>query len=649
MSDTGDKTKKRRPGGSWPQIYNQCRDNRGTRFCDRGRPCSECLKHNDPCVYKPGYDHGEPAAKKQKIDAVTTGKTRIVRLLVSPPTSTSSSDAMDTTRIPQAMTGVGPDATDVHEHDATDTGHPRNKALAFDARRATGKAIIRALQSWEEGSSSYGDLFRMVCEMSGSLNGAIFKLAVDSLERAGHIQVTGAGMTRHIALMCAENIDVVSYGSLPEDEDISESSLAWRKLNNAMPDTDDSVISSHKHPVHANTELVLDNLAMAFDEYQYAGVTGTDLMQDIAQLERDGQVQVTGEDTNNLVLLNPSSTAAIPSASVATDEDDDWNQPAQNYQYQQDDADDELLEIESDTYADILTGPDATAAQISAAEEAKKAEGDRNLASRIAQSQKLVDRIYAGAVDDWKPDELAKVLQTVLETHFHSKNGELDQSITVYNNGFDTVIRRDDILSLYTSEWLQDGVISAILTILYPLGHTPGRVQILDTVDFNSLAMMAGQAMDLDECGLRPFQFRDSIDEIVGVMNERGVHWFTFRIVKSTHTIEIYDSWAMEIAAEQAQRVAVNGAILLTLVQHFSTGDDVDESWICDDFPWKLEWRSETFMQENSDDCGVHTLRNVQNLVDVLKVLPYHRAASLRHRFARLLSETLQGRWEWGD
>jgi hypothetical protein len=357
-------------------------------------------------------------------------------------------------------------------------------------------------------------------------------------------------------------------------------------------------------------------------------VNGAEFAGAVDYLERSSVVQVIGEGPRRrVVLLGNEIIAAVSSESMITDQDSSWTLLAQD-----DEAED-------------------TAAQISATEAANKADGESNFASRIAQSRKCVDRIYAAADDIWCPDELAKVLKTVLETQFHSKNGELDESITASNNGFETVIRRDDILSLNRSEWLQDGLISALLTIMYPLGHTPERVQLLDTFEFNTLAMAAAHAQDLDTTPFRPFQFRDSVDEIVGVMNERGIHWFAFRIVKSTHTIEIYDSWVVkEDPAEQAERVAMNASILLMLVRHFASGDDAGDSWSCDDNAWKTELHSGTFTQDNSDDCGVHALRNVQDLLDAPhRVLPYHDAKCLRHRFAVLLSKVLQGNWKWGD
>jgi hypothetical protein len=112
----------------------------------------------------------------------------------------------------------------------------------------------------------------------------------------------------------------------------------------------------------------------------------------------------------------------------------------------------------------------------------------------------------------------------------------------------------------------------------------------------------------------------------------------------------VFDSWVQENPREQADRSSSNHLHLRLLFNHFSASQWAGPGW--DRADWQVVSDATTYTQTNDYDCGVHALRNVQDLMYDRRVLRFHDAKLLRRRYAFLLEMVVSSeepRFIWGD
>lgn len=220
---------------------------------------------------------------------------------------------------------------------------------------------------------------------------------------------------------------------------------------------------------------------------------------------------------------------------------------------------------------------------------------------------------------------------------------------------------REDVLSLWRGNWLTDGIIDTLLTIMFPTRRR-NRTCLAHTVRFNAQVVQAALYIDpaldpalldatlneFDVNGDPSFSMEPEVEYVVGAMNERNMHWFAWEADRSTGTITIYDSWKCADDLEEGERRSKTERQLELIFNYYSRSAWASEAWI--DISWRAVRDPVTFQQTNSDDCGVHTLRNIQERMYRRAVLPFHDAYTLRYRYAHIIHEAAgwSSGFHWG-
>ncbi|KAK6431843.1 hypothetical protein LTR95_011993 [Oleoguttula sp. CCFEE 5521] len=335
---------------------------------------------------------------------------------------------------------------------------------------------------------------------------------------------------------------------------------------------------------------------------------------------------------------------------------------------------------------------DAALAQETAAEKANRIQNERFFGARErsdkARAAANMKEIFAGGLGGRDAPghthfvnfELRDVMVSSRKLTFAKLLNYYDGADSEYGQkrswsqegGSDTKfeLTREDVLSLYGSNWLTDEVISGILAVLFPDGACARNADCSVARPVPMLAMYTAMtlsramkmkigtdeeksaiAAELDailqvyEQGGHPCrlgQLDPDVHAVVGVLNETDLHWIAFRADRNTHVITIYDSWVMDIPSAQTARQSAVRLRLSMLFKFFADHYLTQPGWASQpgipggwDGTWQVQHADPATLhvQTNSDDCGVHALRNLQDLVDWQDVLPYHDAQELRMRY----------------
>ncbi|OQO06516.1 hypothetical protein B0A48_08299 [Cryoendolithus antarcticus] len=220
----------------------------------------------------------------------------------------------------------------------------------------------------------------------------------------------------------------------------------------------------------------------------------------------------------------------------------------------------------------------------------------------------------------------------------------------------------EDILSLWNKNMLKEDAMVGILTALYP-SRRCGATSLNNYVCSHALtknfdkflwdfkAAVAEVHTTMETLG-EPWEMTEDTDTAVGMFNERDCHWFAFRATKADRKITIVDSWVIgSDQYDQAIRETRNEQMIKILFDALCSTSTVDPTW---EGTWTVH-TLQPFVQRNGYDCGLHALRNFQDLAEGRPLLDYHNAQKLRLRYAYLLRAAgghgFPGspQWMWGD
>ncbi|KAK6433992.1 hypothetical protein LTR95_009824 [Oleoguttula sp. CCFEE 5521] len=327
--------------------------------------------------------------------------------------------------------------------------------------------------------------------------------------------------------------------------------------------------------------------------------------------------------------------------------------------------------------------PTARQLQVQATYAAQQAAGLAGAQAQVLRDNQTMQKIYwfdshdRGAM--YRDFQIRGRDIPFTEAAFHDLLSYLNGSATIetdrhqWSYGDESFfLNRRAILSLWGKDWLEDGMVGGIMKVLFP-SKIRGNVTIAQFMPLQVLLMyLEARLDDLDEAvafiktmvdnnvthesgiGALPWSFEADIDVAVGMVNEGNMHWFAFRADKATRKVGMVDSWSKDDPLEQAARQQANENRLHVIFNAICNTPYVDPSW---NGVWTVATTTDTvYQQRNSYDCGLHALRNLEDLVRNGSPLPYHDAKELRVRYALTLAAAAKGQyfdensaWAWGD